>query len=285
MGSFSVACSISKISINYGDKCVLIPIYKNPIYKDSYGYCLASPCDRYMPLIMPIVGYYNDYGGIEDIEKDKNTELIERYFGISIEDFCECIQYRDYKKIPNEEKRKMVENIFCMFVLYDVYKYSCSNFKDLYFYKQNDVIKNLEEGINKLNELISFDMKKQPYYVGGEEDFFLYSFPSYRYDVEEILLFKITSNFGNSNNYFRNIYFQTIYDGKSFHKPSKFFLNKFMEFYYFIISMIYTNSIFDIVRQGEQFGEAEIELQNAKFYCSILERRLKKEKEEEENWN
>lgn len=45
--------------------------------------------------------------------------------------------------------------------------------------------------------------------------------------------------------------------------------------------MIATNSIFDMVRQGEQVGQTESELQNMKFYCSILEKRLEKEKEED----
>ena len=34
-------------------------------------------------------------------------------------------------------------------------------------------------------------------------------------------------------------------------------------------------TIFDIVRQGTQCGNVEIELQNAKMYCFILENRRK----------
>lgn len=281
MGSFSVACSISKISINYGDKCVVIPIYKNPIYKDSYSGYLAGPCDRYMPLVFPIFGYYNDYGGIKYIEKDENTKLIENYFGVSIEDFIECINYRNYDKINDDNKRKMLEDVYFMYVLSDVYEYCYKNNRNDYFYNKKSVLKNLDEGIKTLNDLVAFEFKKENYLIGKEKDFFDFSASCYRYTVEDLLIFRIVGGMGNPNRYFRDIYFQTIYNGKMFHKPSDFFFEKFLEFFYFITSMIGTNSIFDMVRQGEQVGQTESELQNMKFYCSILEERLRKEQEED----
>lgn len=82
MGSWSVSCGISNIAITAGNKCVLVPLRKN---NQDYGYF------EYIPAILPIFGEYNDYGGIEKIEKNINTELIEKVTGVTIEEFCEFL--------------------------------------------------------------------------------------------------------------------------------------------------------------------------------------------------
>jgi len=82
MGSFSVYCSISNISITSGQKCVLLPLKKRKDYETYLPY---------LPATLPIFGEYDDYGSIEQIEKDKNTELIEEHFGVSIDEFTSFI--------------------------------------------------------------------------------------------------------------------------------------------------------------------------------------------------
>ena len=77
MGSWSVCCGISNIAITSGKKCVLLPL------KESIG----SETRNWQPATLPIFGEYNDYGGMEEIEKDDNTALIEEHLGISIEEF------------------------------------------------------------------------------------------------------------------------------------------------------------------------------------------------------
>lgn len=79
MGCWSVACGVSNIAITAGNKCVLLPLRKN---EGDYGYF------EYIPAMLPIFGEYDDYGGIENIEKNINTELIEKVTGVTIEDFC-----------------------------------------------------------------------------------------------------------------------------------------------------------------------------------------------------
>jgi len=78
MGSWSVSCGISNIAITSGNKCVLLPL------KKSRG----RETQKWQAATLPIFGQYNDYGGIEEIEKDDNTELIEKHFGVSIDDFA-----------------------------------------------------------------------------------------------------------------------------------------------------------------------------------------------------
>jgi hypothetical protein len=79
MGSWSVYCGISNITITSGQECVFIPLKKNDNYR---GYM------PFMPATLPIFGEYDDYGGIENIVKDNNTELIAKHFNCEIEEFC-----------------------------------------------------------------------------------------------------------------------------------------------------------------------------------------------------
>lgn len=79
MGHWSVSCGISNIAITSGQSVVLLPLKKS-IGGDTYT--------SYLPATLPIFGSYDDYGGIENIVKDANTQLIEEHFGVSIEDFC-----------------------------------------------------------------------------------------------------------------------------------------------------------------------------------------------------
>lgn len=96
MGCFNVACSFSKMPIRYGDRVVFIPLkidylFKyDPVQKLIRGdTSLIYPHDYYNPLTLPIMGEYNDYGSICEIERDENIEVIENYFKMCIEDFLD----------------------------------------------------------------------------------------------------------------------------------------------------------------------------------------------------
>lgn len=82
MGSWSVYCGISNITITAGTECALIPLKKND---NMEGYL------PYLPATLPIFGEYDDYGGIENIIEDDNTKLIEEHFGITISEFCQFL--------------------------------------------------------------------------------------------------------------------------------------------------------------------------------------------------
>ncbi|MEK6829724.1 MAG: hypothetical protein AABY15_06410 [Nanoarchaeota archaeon] len=111
MGSFNVACSISNISINCGTKIAFIPLLPsemNETIGNKYnkfnlkpGYVFLEPSANwvsneggyqfYKPFSLPIFGEYNDYGGIENIEENITSKAITEYFGITIEEFVNCI--------------------------------------------------------------------------------------------------------------------------------------------------------------------------------------------------
>jgi len=102
MGHWSVYCGISNITITMGQEIVILPIRKN----ESYNVYTS-----YVPASLPIFGTYDDYGGIEDIERTKGVEMLEKHFNCKIEDITYILtrgvicNEKDFNKslIENEE--------------------------------------------------------------------------------------------------------------------------------------------------------------------------------------
>lgn len=68
MGHCSVHCGLSKIAITSGNPCYILPLQDRKI----------NPFGPVFPLLPPIEGIYDDYGGIEDIKPSVATSLLER---------------------------------------------------------------------------------------------------------------------------------------------------------------------------------------------------------------
>lgn len=120
MGSWSVYCGISQIAITSGQPCVLLPLYKKAYQEYTYK--------THMPATLPIFGEYDDYGGLENIEKNSNTVLIEKHFKCKIEDFCQyftrgCIR-DDEDDFPKKlKKNEEIKNWTFMFIDRQVYNF------------------------------------------------------------------------------------------------------------------------------------------------------------------
>ena len=91
MGCFNVACSISNISIGAGDDVVFIPLVPPRFGRERYNHMLIYPYDLHNPFCLPVRGKYNDYGGLEEVVQDDNTEIVEKFLGITIEELMDCI--------------------------------------------------------------------------------------------------------------------------------------------------------------------------------------------------
>ncbi len=92
MGSFNVACSISGLSINGGEKVAYILLEEaKHRYKIGNGNNLLihSNC-FYNPVTLPIFGTYDEYGRVEDVDQDTNVEIIEAHFKAKVRDLVEC---------------------------------------------------------------------------------------------------------------------------------------------------------------------------------------------------
>lgn len=80
MGCFNRMGFYSNIPLTDGMKCVLFICGVN--VKDVHE---QSPIDRIIPIAPALIGTYNDYGIIENIERDSNVIRIEEFFEDSVD--------------------------------------------------------------------------------------------------------------------------------------------------------------------------------------------------------
>lgn len=116
MGSWSVYCGISNITITSGTRVALVPIHTISGISESRDMFHYS---------LPIFGVYNDYGGIENIEEDFNTKILEKLHNCDIETFCECLTRMDIQS-TNKEVEETLKNIKYMWIIRDVYDFMVS---------------------------------------------------------------------------------------------------------------------------------------------------------------
>lgn len=82
MGCFCINGYVSHLPIIEGDKCfALIGLFDKSRLCDD----ICSRFSPFIPIALPIFGEYNDYGSLENITKDNNVEIIEKFFKKDIE--------------------------------------------------------------------------------------------------------------------------------------------------------------------------------------------------------
>jgi len=112
MVCFNVACSVSNLSIGCGDRVVYIPLIpsnwyrrlnKEPHLVGTHSGLIYSNC-YFTPLTLPVKGHYNDYGGIDEVDRDANTEAIEKFFNMPIEDFVNTVERNWCREYLSDQK-------------------------------------------------------------------------------------------------------------------------------------------------------------------------------------
>lgn len=102
MGHFSYNCKLSGLPITGGTPAVLIvmkPVDNLHDYSDEnlrkYGHSHQCSNDttmfKFKPVWFPIKGYYDDYGGLEGIQENDNTKLLEKEYGLPIQDIVNIV--------------------------------------------------------------------------------------------------------------------------------------------------------------------------------------------------
>lgn len=104
MGSFSLSCGVTGLSITAGDKCVMLPITANvspflslngpkviPKATMRTSAYIVYNSDLWVPAMLPIHGEYDDYGGLEEVVEDDNTRVLEERYGLTIEEIISII--------------------------------------------------------------------------------------------------------------------------------------------------------------------------------------------------
>lgn len=121
MGSYDVACGVSRITLHPGDPVVFIPFtcLKEKMPTGAYIVSNAGPKHSYTPLTLPLFGEYGDYGRI-DVTEDVNTGLIEKYF--DVDTFAE--QASTGKE---SETGKIPDAIAGMFIRREIYDHLVKN--------------------------------------------------------------------------------------------------------------------------------------------------------------
>lgn len=101
MGHFYGTCNLSNLPIFEGNKIVVIPLISadaEPVSNCCY------PTDNFVPFGFPIVGEYNEYGGIlepDTIEANKHFLMSQVYYKRNCN--VDCDKDEKYRKINNPE--------------------------------------------------------------------------------------------------------------------------------------------------------------------------------------
>ena len=107
MGSFFMTCSISHMTLNNQKTSIqlLVPGYSTDYSEHMSGICSNEGAQAFFsPFGFPIHGRYDDYGHLKDIQRDKNVELLEEFFGITINQIIENVG--DGRSVPKETKNE-----------------------------------------------------------------------------------------------------------------------------------------------------------------------------------
>ena len=112
MGSFNIKAFCSNLPIVWGDEVVVFLSIGSNVSTSEY--CGVGIIDIYAsPISFPIYCKYWDYGEFSDIKRDRNVEIIEEYFGMSIEDIFEVFtshSRRNYTDDDIDENTKKILN-------------------------------------------------------------------------------------------------------------------------------------------------------------------------------
>ena len=140
MGCWSGTCAISNLPISYGDEIKLVILKSSienraPSLMNCSGYVYST--DLLQPAFFALSGKYDDYGMIEDIEKDWNYDLIydylkKKYGRVRIEnERTEDWELEDFLRgIEREElKDDLNDTIQLSFVMVrkDIWDYICNS--------------------------------------------------------------------------------------------------------------------------------------------------------------
>lgn len=101
MGSFNTSCGLSNLTIEYGDKLGVMFLAPAPT-ADRHGIRALQGTsmntyvhDNYHPVLPPIFGEYDDYGGIENVVDTPTARLFAQRFDRPAAEVIECAGNRD----------------------------------------------------------------------------------------------------------------------------------------------------------------------------------------------
>ena len=101
MGHFSHNCKLTGLPITGGNAVLIVMKPQEDLWDNSeenirkYGKTYMCSNDgprlKYVPCWFPIKGEYDTYGCLENIVHDDNTEILEEYYGLTIEELVDIV--------------------------------------------------------------------------------------------------------------------------------------------------------------------------------------------------
>lgn len=90
MGSFDVACSLTNLTIGYGEETGFVFLTKNQP-RSEFGKLFCYSTDLHMPFLPPMFGVYDDYGYLRDIEDCATKRYLEKRFNQPVENLIKMV--------------------------------------------------------------------------------------------------------------------------------------------------------------------------------------------------
>jgi hypothetical protein len=108
MGSWNETCAISNLPILAGDDIKLLLLKRSPYINDMGEYNgVSNATEQFIPILSPINGKYDDYGGIEDIVEDDAYWLLNNYL---IKNHSKLVS-RDGERITDFNLEMVIDSI------------------------------------------------------------------------------------------------------------------------------------------------------------------------------
>jgi hypothetical protein len=134
MGSFYSTCSVSSMTLSNQKTSIqlLSPGYSTD-FKEHMNMMVSNDGAQafFSPFGFPIHGEYDDYGHITNIKRDKNVEMLEEFFGVTIYEILQNIG--DDRSIPENIKNEEIYRSLGM------------------TYYRTEVLEYLQKGWNEIN--------------------------------------------------------------------------------------------------------------------------------------
>ena len=87
MGSFFSTCSASSMTLVNQKTSILLLTPNTESFSEHLNMIVCNEgCQAFFsPFGFPVHGTYDDYGHIDNIQRDKGVEMLEEFFGIDID--------------------------------------------------------------------------------------------------------------------------------------------------------------------------------------------------------
>jgi hypothetical protein len=112
MGCFNHKGNFSQLPVVAGDRIVVfVGISPKNVNVGDDGF---APGRSFTPITVPIRGEYNDYGGIENVDKTPGTEALEQFFDVTTEtlvDWAERIAAECENQISQEKVKSVLKKV------------------------------------------------------------------------------------------------------------------------------------------------------------------------------